>query len=112
MGLARLAEVASHTQQVQRTGDAAVTDLHADTRAVTPGSVFVAVRGSTADGHELVGAAVAAGAVAVVVERPVPVAVPQLVVEDTRRLLGPLAAEVHGRPAERMTMVGVTGTNG
>ncbi len=112
VGLARLAEVASHTQQVQRTGDAAVTDLHADTRAVTPGSVFVAVRGSTADGHELAGAAVAAGAVAVVVERPVPVAVPQLVVEDTRRLLGPLAAEVHGRPAERMTMVGVTGTNG
>ena len=58
VGLARLAEVASHTQQVQRTGDAAVTDLHADTRAVTPGSVFVAVRGSTADGHDLAGAGV------------------------------------------------------
>ncbi len=112
VGLQRLAEVASRTQHVHRTGDAAVTDLHADTRAVTPGSVFVAVRGSTADGHDLAGAAVAAGAVAVVVERPVSVAVPQLVVEDTRRLLGPLAAEVHGRPAERMTMVGVTGTNG
>jgi UDP-N-acetylmuramoyl-L-alanyl-D-glutamate--2,6-diaminopimelate ligase len=110
--LARLAEVASRTQHVHRTGDAAVTELHADTRAVTPGSVFVAVRGSTADGHELAGAAVDAGAVAVVVEHPVAVAVPQLVVEDTRRLLGPLAAEVHGHPAERMTMLGVTGTNG
>ena len=112
VSLRRLAEVAARTQHVHRTGDAAVTDLHADSRSVTPGSVFVAVHGSRVDGHDLASAAAAAGAVAVVVEHPVPVEVPQLVVEDTRRLLGPLAAEVHGRPAERMTMVGVTGTNG
>ncbi|MBA2337329.1 MAG: UDP-N-acetylmuramoyl-L-alanyl-D-glutamate--2,6-diaminopimelate ligase [Acidimicrobiia bacterium] len=115
--LRRLADLAAGTQQVKLVGDdpvddLPVDDLHADSRTVTPGSVFVAVRGASRDGHHLVAEAVAAGATAVVVEHPVAVEVPQLVVTDTRRLLGPLAAEVHGHPGDRMTMVGITGTNG
>ncbi|MDQ3781887.1 MAG: UDP-N-acetylmuramoyl-L-alanyl-D-glutamate--2,6-diaminopimelate ligase [Actinomycetota bacterium] len=117
--LRRLADLAASTQHVNLilVGDAPVDDrplddLHVDSRTVTPGSVFVAVRGDQRDGHDLVADAVAAGAIAVVVEHPVPVEVSQLVVTDTRRLLGPLAAEVHGHPGRRMTMVGITGTNG
>ena len=110
--LGRLAEIASRTQHIHLVGDTPVDDLHADSRLATAGSVFVAVRGSSRDGHDLVTEAVATGAVAVVVEHPVPVAVPQLIVADTRALLGALAAEVHGHPASRMVMVGITGTNG
>ncbi len=95
-------------------GDGAVTvaDVHHDSRAVSPGSLFVAIRGARADGHDYLEAAVAAGAAAVCVEREGSLRVPQLVVADTRRALAPLAAEVHGHPSRRLPVVAVTGTNG
>lgn len=93
-----------------------VTDLTHDSRTVTPGVAFACVVGSHADGHDYAAEAVAAGAVALVVERVLPADVvgdvPQLVVPDVRAALGRLAADVHGHPATRLTMVGVTGTNG
>lgn len=93
-----------------------VTDLTHDSRQVQPGFAFACVAGARADGHDFAPAAVAAGAAALVVQRPLPAEsvgnVPQLVVPDVRAAMGPLAAEIHGRPATRLTMVGVTGTNG
>ena len=89
-----------------------IRDLAYDTRRVTPGSLFFCVRGSRIDGHELGADAVAAGAVALVVERPVDVAVPQVVVEDVRAAMAVAADELFGRPTERLQVAGVTGTNG
>ncbi len=93
-------------------GGATVADVHHDSRAVTPASLFVAIRGARADGHDYLDAAISAGAAAVCVDTEATVPVPQLVVADTRRALAPLAAAVHGHPSRRLPVVGVTGTNG
>jgi len=93
-------------------GSGVVTDVTHDSRQAGPGCLFVAVVGFTADGHDFAADAAANGAAAVVVSRPVAVDVPQILVSDTRRALAPLAAAVHGRPSERLRVVGVTGTNG
>jgi UDP-N-acetylmuramoyl-L-alanyl-D-glutamate--2,6-diaminopimelate ligase len=94
-----------------------LTGLTADSRAVKPGDLFVALPkldrpGFRHDGHDFVAQAVAAGAVAVLATHPVPAPVPVIVVDDTRLLLGPLAAAFHGQPSRELTLVGVTGTNG
>ena len=95
--------------------DRAVTGVTHDSRAVRPGVVFVALRGRHTDGHQYVPQAVAAGAVAVVVEDlgvPVPTDVTRVVVADGREALASLAAAFHGFPARRLTVIGVTGTDG
>jgi UDP-N-acetylmuramoyl-L-alanyl-D-glutamate--2,6-diaminopimelate ligase len=89
-----------------------VRDLAYDTRAVAPGSLFFCVYGEHVDGHSLAGEAVARGAVALVVERPVDVAVPQLVVPSSRASMAVVADEFYGRPTEELDVVGVTGTSG
>jgi UDP-N-acetylmuramoyl-L-alanyl-D-glutamate--2,6-diaminopimelate ligase len=78
------------------------------------GCLFFAVPGARQDGHDHVGGAVTAGAVAVVVQRPVDVApsVTRVMVPSVREAMGPVAAAFHGRPADKLLMVGVTGTNG
>jgi len=113
VSLSRLADVAARTQSVRLVGgDAAITDLDHDSRRVGPGVGFVAVPGATSDGHDFASTAVAAGAPALVVERPLDLAVPQLVVERVRPLMAALAAEVHGHPSLALVVIGVTGTNG
>jgi UDP-N-acetylmuramoyl-L-alanyl-D-glutamate--2,6-diaminopimelate ligase len=89
-----------------------VRDLAYDTRRVVDGMLFFCVRGASRDGHELAVEAVAAGAVALVVERPVDVAVPQLVVESTRAAMAVAADTFFGAPTEKLVVAGVTGTNG
>jgi UDP-N-acetylmuramoyl-L-alanyl-D-glutamate--2,6-diaminopimelate ligase len=90
-----------------------VTGLAYDSRAVSPGTVFFAVPGVHVDGHDFAAAAVEAGAIALVVERDLPgLAVPQLVVDRTRRALADAADEWFGRPSEWLKVVGVTGTDG
>ena len=90
---------------------AVVNDLICDSRAVQPGSVFVAVRGPNLDGHQFIGEAVEKGALAIVAERPVD-GVPCVVVPDSRIALGLLAQAFYGQPAKSLTKVAVTGTNG
>jgi len=92
--------------------DIRVDDVEHDSRHARPGSLFVAVRGFTTDGHRFVQSAIAKGAAAVCVEHEMQVDVPQLIVEDTRSALGHLAAAVHGYPARDLAVIGVTGTNG
>jgi len=93
-------------------GRLAPTDLAYDTRALAPGALFFCVRGSRADGHELAPLAARRGAVGLVVERPVPVPLPQLVVPDTRAAMAPAAAAFFGHPQDRLLTAAVTGTNG
>ncbi|MSQ35557.1 MAG: UDP-N-acetylmuramoyl-L-alanyl-D-glutamate--2,6-diaminopimelate ligase [Dehalococcoidia bacterium] len=88
-----------------------------DSRAVGPGDLFVCVRGERADGHAFAAQAVAAGAVALVAERGrapelETLGVPVLRVADARRALSAIAAAHEGAPAERLTVIGVTGTDG
>ncbi len=89
-----------------------IADLAYDARDATAGSLFFCVPGSRADGHEFAVQAVANGAVALVVERPLELEVPQLVVEDARRAMGVGADEFFGRPTQELELAGVTGTNG
>ncbi|HET7678492.1 MAG TPA: UDP-N-acetylmuramoyl-L-alanyl-D-glutamate--2,6-diaminopimelate ligase [Candidatus Limnocylindrales bacterium] len=90
-----------------------VSDLVYDSRRAAPGALFVAVPGERADGHDFAVQAVAAGAVAVIVERAVPgVAVPQLLVPAARPALALAAAWLHGFPSRRLGIVGITGTDG
>ncbi len=93
-------------------GTVVVDDVTHDSRQVKTGTLFVAIRGATSDGHRFVDNAVGSGAGAVCVEQPMNVTVPQLIVPDTRRAMGPLAAIVHGDPSRHMKLIGVTGTNG
>ncbi len=92
--------------------DVEISELAYDTRRVGDGTLFFCVAGARADGHALAHEAVAAGAVALVVERPVDAAVPQLVVESSRAAMGVAADAFFGSPTERLAVAGVTGTNG
>ena len=86
--------------------------LSADSRSIVPGAVYVAVRGSQADGHRFVGDAVRRGAAAVVVETPGLPGVPEIVVRDGRRAALALGAAWYGHPSRKLSLIGVTGTNG
>ena len=83
-----------------------------DSRQVGPGTLFCCLPGSRVDGHEFAAAAVEAGASALLVERVLPLGVPQITVADARSAMGHLAAALHGRPTDDLLAVGVTGTNG
>jgi UDP-N-acetylmuramoyl-L-alanyl-D-glutamate--2,6-diaminopimelate ligase len=84
-----------------------------DSRHVAPGSVFVAGPGEHVDGHAFVARAVAAGAVAALVEHVVVgVDIPQVVVQSSRRALATAAAWWYGDPSQRLGVVGITGTDG
>jgi UDP-N-acetylmuramoyl-L-alanyl-D-glutamate--2,6-diaminopimelate ligase len=90
-----------------------VMSLAYDSRRVTPGALFFAVPGVHVDGHEFVDEAIASGAIGIVVEREVTgVSVPQLVAENSRHALADAADHWFGRPSERLTVIGVTGTDG
>lgn len=94
-------------------GDLAINRVCEDSRQVEAGDLFVAVPGQTVDGHRFLADAVARGAAAVVVERlETEVGVPALRVPSAAQALSLLAQNAHGRPADELTLIGVTGTNG
>jgi UDP-N-acetylmuramoyl-L-alanyl-D-glutamate--2,6-diaminopimelate ligase len=84
-----------------------------DSRRVVPGSLYACLRGEHFDGHAFAGDAVRAGATALLTDHHLDgVRAAQIVVDDTRRRLGPIAAEIAGHPSRALTTVGITGTNG
>ncbi len=83
-----------------------------DSRAVTRGSIFIAVRGAVADGHGFLRAAADAGAGLAIVEDPALTELPSLVVNDSRAAAAVAAAAAFANPARELRLVGVTGTNG
>ncbi|MFM7409603.1 MAG: Mur ligase family protein, partial [Actinomycetota bacterium] len=98
-----------------RAGDAEIRDVHLDSRAVTPGSLFCCVVGGSHDGHDYAATAMRQGSVALLVTRPVTdVDVPTIVVDPhvVRRAVALCAAVVHGNPSREVPVVGITGTNG
>ncbi len=77
-----------------------------------PGSIFACLRGVAADGHDYASQALAAGASALIVDRILDLAAPQIVVADTRLATALIAASLEGDPSADLCMVGITGTNG
>ena len=114
-----LTELAAHLPgaEIIGPGDAEFSALEYDSRRVRPGTLFVAIPGARADGHDYLQQAAAAGAVALLVQadcRPKwqPLSLPRVAVPDTRAALAPAAAALFGWSARRLTVVGVTGTDG
>src|SRR3954462_12879444 len=89
-----------------------VTALAYDNRAVMPGTLFFCVHGFTRDGHDFAPDALARGASALVVQRPLGLGVPEVLVADVRAGMAPIAARFPGDPTARLDLVGITGTNG
>ena len=92
--------------------EAEITDIAYDSRKVTPGALFCCLRGEKTDGHRFAAQAVDKGAAALIVEEKLPLDVPQLLVADGREAMARAAACFFGHPERKMTMLGVTGTNG
>src|SRR6478735_4975914 len=92
--------------------DVVVTGLTFDNRLVAPGTLFFAVPGFTRDGHDFAPDAVARGAVALVVQRPLGLGVPEVVVPDVREAMSVAAARFYGDPTATLRVAGITGTNG
>src|SRR3954467_14061219 len=89
-----------------------VTALAFDNRLVKPGTLFFCVPGFTRDGHDFARDAVARGAAALVVRRPLGLGVPELQVDDVRAAMARAAVRIHGDPTRDLPVVGVTGTSG
>jgi UDP-N-acetylmuramoyl-L-alanyl-D-glutamate--2,6-diaminopimelate ligase len=89
-----------------------VRDLAYDTQAVVPGTLYFCVPGANVDGHDFADEAIERGAVALVVERPLEVSVPQVVVPDARVAMAPAADAFFDHPTRELQVAGVTGTNG
>lgn len=99
--------------RVANKGDAEITGITYDSREVQPGWLFVAMQGGSFDGHRFIGAAVEAGAAAVIAEREVDgISAPCVVVPDGRTAMGQISAPFFGYPSRKMKLIGVTGTSG
>jgi UDP-N-acetylmuramoyl-tripeptide--D-alanyl-D-alanine ligase len=113
----RLADIADWTKGRLHNaqGDETVTGVCPDSRKVRRGDLFVALKGEQFDGHDFVAEAVAKGAVAAMVQRPIASAIPQVLVADTLRTLGDLAAAYLRRLREKnpdLCVVAITGSSG
>jgi UDP-N-acetylmuramoyl-L-alanyl-D-glutamate--2,6-diaminopimelate ligase len=103
---------AVRAERILNPGRAEITDLAYDARRVGPGALFVCVPGHKVDGHEFARQAVAQGATALIVERPLRLSLPQLLVGDAREAMALAADAFFGQPTRDLDVVGVTGTNG
>jgi UDP-N-acetylmuramoyl-L-alanyl-D-glutamate--2,6-diaminopimelate ligase len=118
----KLAQIVAHLEFAGATVDVigdleiSIDSVTHDSRQVGPGTLFACLPGDHVDGHDFAVVAVMAGATALLTQRrlthPELASTPQLVVTDTRRILGTVSALVAGWPSARLTTVGVTGTNG
>lgn len=89
-----------------------ITNVVMDSRKVTKGSLFVAVKGIKVDGHDFIENVMEKGAVAVVVMKEQKIDVPFIKVVDTRKILGLIISNFYGNPSKNMSIIGITGTNG
>ena len=118
--LEELLENSSYRVESGNPGAVKIRSVCADSRTVVPGSLFVAISGDTVDGHDFISDAVERGAVAVLseqrIEQDFSAAAPDdfvaIRVANTKEMVGRIASRFYGNPAEELTMIGVTGTNG
>ena len=111
MQLLELAQLIN-TSRLIGIGSTMISGLALDSRRVCPGNLFICVSGFVNDGHQFASAAIARGATALLVERELPLSVPQLIVPDSRYAAAILANHFYSYPSRQLKMIGVTGTNG
>jgi UDP-N-acetylmuramoyl-L-alanyl-D-glutamate--2,6-diaminopimelate ligase len=105
-------ELRDHLLEVRGETGVELGSIVHDSREATPGALFCCIPGERTDGHDHAPAAMAAGAVALLVERILPLTAPQVRVDSVRRVLGPLCDRFFGHPSRSLRVLGVTGTNG
>jgi UDP-N-acetylmuramoyl-L-alanyl-D-glutamate--2,6-diaminopimelate ligase len=109
-------EIAKHTAVVDWIGpnDCAIDALVFDSRKASQNNVFVAIKGTTVDGHQFIQQVVAQGCTCVVVEQKqvLPATVTQIIVPSTSQALGEMAHAFYDFPSNDIQLIGVTGTNG
>lgn len=113
----KLKDVLRKTKPLETNGDfeTEITDVQTDSRKVTKGSLFIAVRGTQVDGHSFIPAAVERGAAAIVCEEMPDIRSPEVAyirVDNTEVATGLVATQFYGNPSQQLKLVGVTGTNG
>ena len=113
--LTLLKDLPSHT--LTGSPQVKISHLECDSRRILPGSCYIALKGTRADGHEFIPEAIRRGACAVVAEMPCTqeareAGVSWVEVNDSRLAVSLMGAAWNGRPSRHMTMIGVTGTNG
>lgn len=99
---------------IQGSVEREITAVTADSRKVTPGSLFICIRGAVVDGHTFASSVAEKGAAVLVVEEPVdvPSDVTVLQVENTRYAMALISCAYFGHPAEKLRTIGITGTKG
>jgi UDP-N-acetylmuramoyl-L-alanyl-D-glutamate--2,6-diaminopimelate ligase len=113
----RLKDIVNHVRITERSGpdDIAIHQLEFDSRKVTPGSLFFAIRGSNTDGHQYIDQAIQKGAVAVLCEdlpAELNSSVTYIKVGDSNYSMGVMASDYYDNPSGKLKLIGVTGTNG
>lgn len=110
----RLDELAAYvlTSRICGDGSLSINGIETDSRKTVAGNLFICLPGHTVDGHDYAAQAVERGASALVVERLLPLEVPQLLVKDCRHAMAVLADAYYGQPSQQLRLIGVTGTNG
>ncbi len=106
-----LSELLRDVEYTGKIEDIEIKDVTGDSRRVEPGSVFVCIKGGNIDGHEYAAAAKRNGAAWIVAERDTGLE-NQIIVKNSRAAYALMCANINGRPAEKMKLIGVTGTNG
>ncbi len=107
-----LSELAMTTGIRYEGPDVDIASIEYDSRKVCAGSMFCCVVGQLFDGHDFAAGAAEKGASALLVERKLPIDLPQIVVKNARKAMAEMAAAFYGYPQREMQMLGVTGTNG
>ena len=92
--------------------DLQITSVHYRSQDVQPGGLFVAIAGHSVDGHDFIEDAVNRGAAAIVSQKQINSATPNVRVTDTRQALADIAAHFYDNPSAHLTVIGITGTNG
>ena len=107
----KLSEILSGIEVLNSYCDKEVLDVTQDSRLVKEGSLFVCIKGASFDGHSVAEDMLKKGAVAVVVEKDLGLEA-QIIISDTRSAFSPICANFFGNPAEKLKLIGLTGTNG
>lgn len=98
--------------QVRNFVDVDVQGISYNSLTTKKGDIFICIRGEASDGHEYAASAVEKGAVALFCEEEMPLNVPQIIVDDTKRTMANIAAAFYAEPSKKINLYGVTGTNG
>lgn len=102
----------SYPDKMELFGEAEITGLNCDSRKVVPGDLYFCLPGLRVDGHSFAQQVMDKGAAALVVERKLPLDIPQILVEDARAAMSYMAQCFYDYPAKKMRGIGITGTKG